>query len=174
MRRFILTAVALVWFVARAGAVDFGWQTVSGGGIEYLVQVEPELIDSFRQEGFTSEVPAGLRDIRRIRITVGKGQLPNQGDLTGPTIAQAAPAAVEPKDERAKGSRTEGCGPGFAARASGYVRRKRSQSDACQDGVAEQCGGSAAAFGFKSSGAAAAVFSKRAGEEHRAECRSDG
>ena len=97
MRRFILGVSALVCMVSRAGAVDFGWQTLSGGGIEYIVQVEPQLIDSFRQEGFTSEVPAGLRDIRRIRIEVGNERLPNQGDLTGPTIAQAAPAkaAVE-------------------------------------------------------------------------------
>lgn len=98
MRRFILTAVAVVWFVSRAGAVDFGWQTVSGGGIEYIVQVEPDLIDSFRQEGFTSEVPAGLRDIRRIRIEVGSGRLPNQGDLKGPTIAAATPPTDEPKE----------------------------------------------------------------------------
>lgn len=102
MRRFLLCGLALISFVSRAMAVDFGWQTVSGGGIEYLVQVEPELIDSFRQEGFTSELPAGLRDIRRIRITVGKGQLPHQGDLTGPTIAQAAPSTVEPKSVEPK------------------------------------------------------------------------
>ena len=97
MRRFILGVSALVCMVSRAGAVDFGWQTLSGGGIEYIVQVEPQLIDSFRQEGFTSEVPAGLRDIRRIRIEVGNERLPNQGNLTGPTIAQAAPAKAAVK-----------------------------------------------------------------------------
>ncbi len=75
MRRLFLAALALLSMVARAGAVEFGWQTLGGGGIEYIVQVEPELIDSFRQEGFSSDVPAGLRDIRRIHIVVGSGQI---------------------------------------------------------------------------------------------------
>jgi hypothetical protein len=94
MRRAAIAVLLLIWAVARAGAVEFGWQALGGGGIEYIVQVEPDLIDSFRQEGFSSEVPAGLRDIRRIRIEVGSGKLPNQGDMTGPTVAQAAPPAA--------------------------------------------------------------------------------
>ena len=58
-------------FPARGRSIS-GGKPLSGGGIEYMVQVEPQLIDSFRQEGFTSEVPAGLRDIRRIRIDGGQ------------------------------------------------------------------------------------------------------
>ena len=46
------------------------------------MQVEPELIDTFRKEGFSSEVPPELRDIRRIVIQVGTGNLPNQGEMT--------------------------------------------------------------------------------------------
>ncbi len=50
-----------------------------------MVQVEPELLDTFRQSGFTSDVPAGLqRDLHRIRITVGNQKLPNESDVTGP------------------------------------------------------------------------------------------
>jgi hypothetical protein len=96
MRRFLLPALAIVLFASMARAVDFGWQPNSDGGIEYLVQIEPELIDSFRREGFTSEVPPGLRDIRRIRIEVGNGKLPNQGDVTGPKITHAAPPVSQP------------------------------------------------------------------------------
>ena len=50
MRRFIFGVMALACMVSRAWAVDFGWQTLSGGGIVYIVQVEPDLIDSFRRE----------------------------------------------------------------------------------------------------------------------------
>jgi hypothetical protein len=84
--RFI-TFAAIVFSLApiRAQAVQFGWQQLPDGGIEYMVQVEPELLDTFRQSGFTSDVPAGLqRDLRRIRITVGNQKLPNEGDVMGP------------------------------------------------------------------------------------------
>src|SRR5262249_18411400 len=80
---------------AAARAVTFGWQELPEGGIEYLVQVEPDLLDSFHKEGFTSDIPKGLRDIRRIRIVVGVGQLPHQGDINGPQ-----PAAVEQPAEQ--------------------------------------------------------------------------
>jgi hypothetical protein len=68
-----------------AQAVQFGWQQLPDGGIEYVIQVEPELLDSFRQDGFSSDIPASLqRDLRRIRIVVGNGKLPNEGDVMGP------------------------------------------------------------------------------------------
>jgi len=89
-----LAACCVVLVPAIARAVNFGWQELPEGGIEYLVQVEPDLLDSFRKEGFTSDIPKGLRDIRRIRIVVGVGQLPHQGDINGPP-----PAAVEPPTE---------------------------------------------------------------------------
>jgi len=73
-----------------AKAVDFGWKELPGGGIEYQVQVEPELIQTFEKQGFASEIPPGLHDIRAIRITTGRVTLPNQGDLDGPKVAAAA------------------------------------------------------------------------------------
>lgn len=80
-----------------ADAVEFGWKELPGGGIEYQVQVEPELIPTFEKEGFSSEIPPGLRDIRSIRITTGRVTLPNQGDLQGPTVAPATtPTTADP------------------------------------------------------------------------------
>ena len=80
----------------HAIAIDFGWQELPGGGIEYLVQVEPTLVDSFKQGGFQSDIPPGLRDIRRIHIVVGEEKLPNQGNLDGPKVARNAQPPVEP------------------------------------------------------------------------------
>jgi hypothetical protein len=86
-------AIATLFSVAVsqrwANAVEFGWQELPGGGIEYRVQIEPDLLDIFRQEGYSSEIPPGLRDVRRIRITTGTARLPNQGDVQGPAIAQS-------------------------------------------------------------------------------------
>jgi len=86
MRRFIiLSALAIFFLVSAAQAVQFGWQPLSDGGIEYQIQVEPELLDSFRKDGFTSDLPENLqRNLRRIRITVGTAKLPNEGDVNGP------------------------------------------------------------------------------------------
>jgi hypothetical protein len=88
-----------------ARAVDFGWKELPDGGIEYQVQVEPELISTFATQGFSSEIPPGLRDIRSIRITTGKAQLPNQGDLQGPKVVQAAiPEKTTPASDVADNS----------------------------------------------------------------------
>jgi hypothetical protein len=92
--RIKLLAVALLLLLIPipARAVQFGWQPLSDGGIEYQVQVEPELLDSFRAEGFTSDIPASLqRDLRRIRITVGNSKLPNEGDVIGPKDVSPGP-----------------------------------------------------------------------------------
>jgi hypothetical protein len=81
-----------------ASAIDWGWQPMADGGREYIVQVEPQLtdIDAFRKEGFSSDIPPQLRDIRRIRIVVGSDPLPNQGEippaaLQGPGVGGQGP-----------------------------------------------------------------------------------
>ncbi len=77
----MLSALTFI-LAATATAVQFGWKPLESGGNEYIVQVEPELIDTFRKEGFSSDVPPELRDIRRIVIQVGTGNLPHQGEMT--------------------------------------------------------------------------------------------
>jgi hypothetical protein len=89
-RRWYLALLATMLAAGQASAIDFGWQPLSEGGIEYMVQVEPDLLDVFRRDGFTSDLPAGLRDVRRIRIVVGEGRLPNKGDIDGPRTPQRA------------------------------------------------------------------------------------
>jgi hypothetical protein len=86
-KSFWLLMFSVLLVPAAANAVTFGWQELPEGGIEYLVQVEPDLLDSFHKEGFASDIPKGLRDIRRIRIVVGQGRLPHQGDINGPQSA---------------------------------------------------------------------------------------
>ena len=82
-----------------ASAIQWGWQDLAGGGREYIVQIEPQLadIDAFRKEGFSSDIPPQLRDIRRIRIVVGSDPLPNQGE-------------IPPVVERGAGSTGQGAG----------------------------------------------------------------
>ena len=72
MNGSLLLAVA----VAALGS-DFGYQPLPGGGLEYIIQIEPHLVDRLR-EGIdvTSDVPANVKNIRSCRFTVGSGELP--------------------------------------------------------------------------------------------------
>ena len=61
--------------------VDVGWQPAEDGGLEYIIQIEPHLLDRLRAgEDLGSGIPAGLmKDVRSYRITVGTGRLPRKG-----------------------------------------------------------------------------------------------
>ncbi|HZZ30316.1 MAG TPA: hypothetical protein VFE46_20120 [Pirellulales bacterium] len=96
---FALMMIGFLCIPTPASAVQFGWQSLPEGGIEYLVQVEPDLLDSFRQQGFTSDIPPGLQgQLRRIHISIGDAKLPNQGDVVGPKNSGAA--SVNPSREK--------------------------------------------------------------------------
>ena len=60
-------------------AVDYGWDVRPDGGVDYIVQIEPELLDKLRVgETITSEIDPRLRNIRSIQIRVGRDKLPKQ------------------------------------------------------------------------------------------------
>ncbi len=81
-------------FAAAAFAVQFGWTPLPDGGNEYVIQVEPQLMSTFEKEGFTSDVPPELRDIRRIRVHVGTDPIPNHG------VTALKPPLDVPPDQR--------------------------------------------------------------------------
>ena len=66
-----------VMVVTAAVGVEAGWQPLPGGGREYTIQLEPQLLRMLESgtEEIVSEVPAEI-DVRRYRIIVGTGQLP--------------------------------------------------------------------------------------------------
>ena len=81
----------LLWAVAASVVgVDAGWQPVPEGGVEYIIQINPESLPLMKPGFyFTSEVPPEVRDIRRYRITVGSAKLPQQ--LPPPPKVEPAP-----------------------------------------------------------------------------------
>jgi hypothetical protein len=67
--------------VLIAAGVNFGWQQAENAadGYEYIVQVEPELLDTLRRGEsvpIESNVPPEVGPIRKVRIVVGSGDLP--------------------------------------------------------------------------------------------------
>jgi len=76
---------------AAALAVDYGWQTNPAGEVEYIIQVEPELLDSLRSgQQLVSEIPPELQNVRRVIVRVGRGALAH------PLPARTAPGLTAP------------------------------------------------------------------------------
>jgi hypothetical protein len=75
--------VATLLLLTSSVGVGFGWQPMPDGmpRVEYLVQIEPEMLTSL-QAGSTipivSEVPEGIGPIGRVRIVIGRQPLPRQ------------------------------------------------------------------------------------------------
>ncbi len=80
----------LVLLATAALGVEVGWEPLPGGGHEYTIQIEPQLLGMLERgtEEIFSEVPPEL-DVRRYRIKVGTGQLPrNLGQPATPEPGQ--------------------------------------------------------------------------------------
>ncbi len=71
---------ALILMVASTTVgINFGYQPTGDGGLEYIIQVEPDFCQSFPDKGISSEVPREmLNSIHRFRIVVGNDQLPRE------------------------------------------------------------------------------------------------
>ena len=53
--------------------IDSGWEPMSGGGVEYFLQIQPSELESLNRPDETriSWVPSQVRDVRKITLTVG-------------------------------------------------------------------------------------------------------
>jgi hypothetical protein len=61
--------------VATLG-IDVGWQRLPEGGMQYVIQLDPQALDALRAgQPIESDIPAGAGDVRSYRIIVGKGTL---------------------------------------------------------------------------------------------------
>lgn len=87
---------AAILLAAATVGIDYGWQPLNSGGFEYIIQIEPELLDSLRAgEVLRSDLPTNLRDVRSYRIQVGHAAVPRIGN------PQPEPKSPEPVPETA-------------------------------------------------------------------------
>jgi hypothetical protein len=93
----------LVLFVAVG--VNFGWQPMPDGSAryEYVVQIEPEVAATLadgKSIPIVSEVPEEIQPVARVRVVVGKGDLPRQRLVTRlkPTDAGAEASVATAKE----------------------------------------------------------------------------
>lgn len=91
---------SLLLLACATPTIDVGWQQLDDGAYEYIIQIEPEQLESLRAgRDVMSDLPPALRDIRRYRITVGNGPLPHEGIppelIGGPPLDETVRAPAE-------------------------------------------------------------------------------
>jgi hypothetical protein len=86
--------IALLLTAASTG-VDYGWQRTEDGALEYIIQVEPALLEALAAgEPIISEIHPDARGVRRFRILVGNAQLPREGLPIAPTAVAPLPGPM--------------------------------------------------------------------------------
>jgi hypothetical protein len=98
----------LVVVATVAMGIEVGWEPLPGGGHEYTIQIEPQLLEVLEkgEDEVFSEVPDGI-DVRRYRILVGTGKLRRDSGPLQPTADPLveSPAAREPASRLTQPSR---------------------------------------------------------------------
>ena len=80
---------------ATVVAIDVGWQPLPDGGFEYIIQLEPQTLESLKDgQDLSSQLPPSLQGVRTYRITVGNNPLPHEGDPPPVPTSTAAVAKV--------------------------------------------------------------------------------
>ena len=91
----------MVCLAAMTLGVDVGWEP-SDGGLEYIIQIKPEQLDSLRAGGLVirSDVrPQHRGELRTYRIQVGTGPVPKTDLPEPPADPRRSPAAAESPSE---------------------------------------------------------------------------
>ena len=73
-----MNGIAVLLSLATIG-VDFGWQPMSDGRLEYIIQLRPAETAALQGDGIVSEIPSEVQNVRRIRVLVGTAKLPQVG-----------------------------------------------------------------------------------------------
>jgi hypothetical protein len=74
--------------------VEVGWQRLPEGGMQYIIQLEPQTLEALRAgEAIESDIPPSAGEIRSYRLIVGKKVLPRETPPAPPATTKTA----EPK-----------------------------------------------------------------------------
>lgn len=82
-----MNAFALIVVSATLG-VDYGWHRGNDGEWEYVIQIEPALVQTLvNGQALVSQMPPELRGVRRFRIQIGEGDVPRDQLPVGGLLA---------------------------------------------------------------------------------------
>lgn len=122
----------LLCLAAAAVGVDVGWERMPSGEMEYIIQFDPQELESLRDgQPIQSDVHPGAGQVRSYRIVVGKKSLPRET----PPAAAPSPGATgpEPSTPKAKAPRplpTDANGAAILGRPAVYVEPGDAPPDA--------------------------------------------
>ena len=101
-----MTSATLITAILTLG-VHWGWQPVAGGGIEYIIRIDPFTVDSMREgHDVFSDLPPTLPAIRSYRITISDKPVPHEGEpppAGQPKSVSAARPPATPSSAEATG-----------------------------------------------------------------------
>lgn len=106
-----MNGLAVLLSVAVIG-VDYGWQPSPDGHLEYIIQIEPGLVETMKAGSeIVSEIHPDARGVRRFRIRIGTGPLPRRGGVAPATPGQGiappgAPSVLPPNTNNPAGPAT--------------------------------------------------------------------
>jgi hypothetical protein len=84
----------LLCVAAAVVGVEAGWQRLPAGGMQYIIQLDPQTLEILRAgEAIESDIPPSAGEIRSYRLIVGKKPLPRET----PPLPPTAPKVPEPK-----------------------------------------------------------------------------
>jgi hypothetical protein len=88
----------LLFLVASvlAGGIEAAFVPATDGGVDCLVRVEPDLVQSSSPPALTSDVPADARDVRSVRIYVADAWPPAIERSVAAASRMPRPAAALP------------------------------------------------------------------------------
>jgi hypothetical protein len=82
----------LAFLAVAAFGIDAGWEPLDGGGVVYIIQIEPDQLDRLKSyDDLLSDMPKDL-DVRQVKITIGTGKLPR----SSPKLTSENPALEKP------------------------------------------------------------------------------
>lgn len=87
----------MLCLAAAVLGIDYGWERRTEGGVEYIIQLDPQTLDAMRAgEPIGSDVRPEAGEVRSFRIVVGTKQLPREAPASPPRatkVAEPPPAA---------------------------------------------------------------------------------
>jgi len=86
----------LVYVAAATLGFQVGWQRLPEGGMQYIIQLDPQTLDALRDgQPIQSDIPSDAGEIRSYRIVMGAGMSKPPREAPPPP-APVTPAPVEP------------------------------------------------------------------------------
>jgi hypothetical protein len=87
---------SIVCIAAVMLGIDAGWRPLPEGGVEYLIQIEPQLLETLESgDPIQSDIPPHVKNVRAYKITVGTDELPRElpppADVDSPGSTAAMP-----------------------------------------------------------------------------------